>query len=147
MERDGEADAELGLERGTATRMLPQRWRYQTAYTNTPHPGFTFGDHFVAMPPPATDFEMMRSSDGEVDAAATAAKVWPSSFALARCASAHVAHATGQRPMRVLELGAGSGLPGLAAWAAGAVSVCLTDLPENLPVIFRCTFLAEMRGT
>ena len=32
----------------------------------------------------------------------------------------------------MLELGSGCGLPGLAAWRAGASAVWLTDLPENV---------------
>ena len=35
----------------------------------------------------------------------------------------------------VLELGAGSSLPGLAAYAHGAAHVALTDLEENLPLL------------
>lgn len=37
------------------------------------------------------------------------------------------------RGLSVLELGAGSGVSGLAAWQSGATSVCLTDLEANLP--------------
>ena len=78
-----------------------------------------------------------RRAAGGVEPAATAAKVWPGSYHLARHACAHVARAAGAAgpggSVRVCELGAGSGLPGLATWAAGATAVCLTELAENTP--------------
>ena len=85
------------------------------------------------------------ADDGEVDPGATAAKVWPCSYVLARhvTRSPHLAAMLrggtgggsdgGGGGAAVLELGAGCGLPGLACWAAGAAVVRLTDLHENLP--------------
>lgn len=66
--------------------------------------------------------------------AATAYRVWPCAQRLAEymyqaVSRGEVSIAGGH----VLELGAGCGLVGFACMLAGAQSVCLSDLPENLP--------------
>ena len=60
----------------------------------------------------------------------TAWRCWPSSYCLATALGA--ADVNGKS---VLELGAGSSLPGLAAYAHGAAHVALTDLEENLALL------------
>ena len=118
---------------------------------------FSFGDAVVLVPPPAYPpgaalFEHQRAlgigilepskagstlstappAEHSSLVASTAHRVWPAAYALAM--SLHAAHPViDVRGRAVLELGAGCGLPGLAAWRAGAASVCLTELPENLP--------------
>jgi predicted nicotinamide N-methyase len=71
------------------------------------------------------------SVTGDVEPAYTASRVWPASAELAR----HVADVV--RGKRVVELGAGAGLAGLACKVLGAARVVLTDLPENLPLLQR----------
>lgn len=68
--------------------------------------------------------------------ASTAHCVWPAAYSLAVSLHAPIP-AVDVRGCAVIELGAGCGLPGLAAWRAGAESVCLTELPENLPRLQR----------
>ena len=68
---------------------------------------------------------------GDVEPAYTASRVWPASAELAL----HVADVV--RGKRVVELGAGAGLAGLACKVLGAARVVLTDLPENLPLFQR----------
>ena len=63
--------------------------------------------------------------------AATAQRVWPCARALAEWLT-HSQEAPALEGCAVLELGAGCGLSGLAAWLAGA-RVCLTELAENVP--------------
>jgi len=63
--------------------------------------------------------------------AMTAYKVWPCSQRLGEWLHSH--HAPPLAGKAILELGAGCGLAGFAAWLAGAAHVCLTDLDENLP--------------
>ena len=63
--------------------------------------------------------------------AMTAHRVWPCSQRLGQWL--HTRAAPPLTDCSVLELGAGCGLAGLAAWLAGAKAVCVTDLEENLP--------------
>uniref|UniRef100_A0A7S3FL12 Calmodulin-lysine N-methyltransferase n=1 Tax=Haptolina ericina TaxID=156174 RepID=A0A7S3FL12_9EUKA len=70
--------------------------------------------------------------------ASTAYKVWPAAYDLAHRLS--VLNIAGKS---VLELGAGCGLPGLAAWCVGARRVLLTDVAENIP---RLSQLIEQNG-
>lgn len=63
--------------------------------------------------------------------AMTAYKVWPCSQRLGEWLHSH--HAPPLAGKAIIELGAGCGLAGFAAWLAGAAHVCLTDLDENLP--------------
>jgi predicted nicotinamide N-methyase len=64
-------------------------------------------------------------------------EVWPGAAALAQSLAPGGVFAGAVRGKRVLELGAGGGLPGLVCAAAGAASVVLSDLPEALPRLRR----------
>lgn len=113
--------------------VLPLPWRFETAYTDEAHPGFCCaGGRFIRVPPPAPHAAASRvAADGEVVPSVTADTVWPGAYLLASyCSQPEVARTLAGA--RVIELGAGSGVPGLAAWVAGARTVALTDLPENL---------------
>ena len=59
-------------------------------------------------------------------------EVWPGGKVLGEWLAARPELVRGKA---VLELGAGAGLPGLVAAAAGAASTTLTDLPEALPLL------------
>jgi hypothetical protein len=81
----------------------------------------------------------------------TADRVWPCSKVLAQALSRSddsLPSVVDCRGCRVLELGSGLGLAGLCAWRAGAASVVLTELGENLPrlksgVYFSASFLTR----
>lgn len=117
---------------------LPALWRFETPYTDQPHPGFSIsGRHYVGVPPEAErsagdDTPRRVDADGEVAPESTASRVWPGAYVLLT----HLQRAGVLdllRGSRVIECGAGIGVPGLAAAALGASRVLLTDLEENLP--------------
>jgi predicted nicotinamide N-methyase len=91
----------------------------------------------VKIPPPPPQQQGKPSHNPpDMDAAdalvaATAHRVWPSARLLARAMHSKE-DIVSLEGLSVLELGAGCGLPGMAAWRAGAARVLLTDLPENL---------------
>lgn len=64
-------------------------------------------------------------------------EVWPGAAALARALAPGGVLEGAVRRKRVLELGAGGGLPGLVCAASGAAHVVLSDLPEALPRLRR----------
>ena len=64
-------------------------------------------------------------------------EVWPGAAALAEALAPNGVFGGAVRGKRVLELGAGGGLPGLVCAASGAASVVLSDLPEALPRLRR----------
>ena len=106
---------------------LPRPWR---ADVGGPHARVLVGETVLTLDqraPGAEDAPI--SVPGDVEPAYTASRVWPASSELAL----HVADVV--RGKRVVELGAGAGLAGLACAVTrrGAAS-CLTDLPENLPL-------------
>lgn len=111
-------------------------WRFENPYADAAHPGFCCATgHFIAIPDESADAEAgarRLGADGEVAPETTAAKVWPGSYILSRhLDQTHVAASVAGG--RVLELGAGLGVPGLVTAVAGASEVLLTDLEENLP--------------
>mmetsp|Transcript_21548 Transcript_21548/g.68570 ORF Transcript_21548/g.68570 Transcript_21548/m.68570 type:complete len:290 (-) Transcript_21548:108-977(-) len=102
-----------------------------------------------------------RGADGEVVPAVTAAKVWPSAYAMLRAMEERGGEVAGlvRRSLslpagaregaagsRVLELGAGTGLAGMSGALLGASHVALTDLPENLPLLRRNAALNRLAG-
>ena len=130
------------------TSSLPSPWRFETPYTMQPHPGFycTACGVYLRTPPsaaaaataPATEPSATiipprtDAWDGEVPPESTASRVWPGAYVLSsHLNQPHIASRI--KGAKVIELGAGLGLPGLAAWALGASKVVLTDLDENLP--------------
>ena len=53
----------------TDAAALPTEWRYEAVYADAPHPGFTFGGLFLALPPADGVAEAMtRGADGVVGA-------------------------------------------------------------------------------
>ena len=68
-----------------------------------------------------------------VDELGTGTTVWRAAVSLARLLTSSFSHLVEGK--RVLELGSGTGLAGLAAGAAGASSLLLTDLPPVLPLL------------
>lgn len=70
----------------------------------------------------------------DVSGAGPGGALWDGSIALAQHVAAHFAD--GLAGQRVVELGAGTGLPGLAAARLGA-RVVLTDRPRALPLLAR----------
>ena len=123
---------------GTAIdRALPMPWRVELPYSlESAHAGFCCdGGRFVfagGAAPSQSDRAHAVDTNGEVLPAATAERVWPGAFLLATYL--HEARLCGTMGS-VIELGAGLGLPGLAAWAGGAREVVLTDLEENLTLL------------
>ena len=108
---------------------LPRPWR---ADVGGPHARVLVGETVLTLDqraPGAEDAPI--SVTGDVEPAYTASRVWPASAELAL----HVADVV--RGKRVVELGAGAGLAGLACKVLGAARVVLTDLPENLPLLQR----------
>ena len=118
---------------------------------------FSFGGSTIHMPPPsypagAAAYEHQRAMGVDVLQptaaasahhqhlglnaaflpAATAFRVWPCAKELGEWLHESPA-APKLSGLSVLELGAGCGLAGFAASLAGAASVCLTELPENVP--------------
>ena len=108
---------------------LPRPWR---ADVGGPHARVLINETVLTLDqraPGAEDAPI--SVTGDVEPAYTASRVWPASAELAL----HVADVV--RGKRVVELGAGAGLAGLACKVLGAARVVLTDLPENLPLLQR----------
>lgn len=95
---------------------------------------FTVGSSTVLVPPPRI-IEAKKKATEEELISHTAHRLWPAAHVLAG-----VLHEPDPpvdcRGLSVLELGAGIGLTGIAAWRTGA-SVCVTDLEENLPALHR----------
>ena len=120
---------------------LPSAWRFETAYTEVAHRGLCCaGGRFLRVPCEADEAAAgvrRLGADGEVAPESTASRVWPGAHLLASglhepCVTRRLGGAT------VVELGAGVGLPGLAAWTlGGGAQVVLTDLDENLPRLRR----------
>ena len=133
------AGLDADAQDGARPSALPLPWRYENPYADEPHPGFCCaGGRFIRVlrePTQSTDSSQARRLDaaGEVAPETTAARVWPGAHLLATylhepTVTEHVLNGAS----RVIELGAGSGVPGLALWTLGAREVILTDLEENL---------------
>lgn len=73
----------------------------------------------------------------EHDTLDTGCTVWPAAHALADVVLGDERARALVQGARVLELGAGTGLAGIACAAAGAAHVCLTDLPPRIPLLRR----------
>lgn len=113
----------------------PVRWQYfprgdPAGDGPTAHPGFTFGRKFLPIKHSPIDLPEGHK-DVEVDPALTSQRVWPAAYDTARFLERR-----GVEGARVLELGAGLGLVGLATAVCNAEHVCLTDLGENLPHLY-----------
>merc|ERR1719436_1862400 len=82
------------------------------------------------------------------DAEATSSEVWPGGLALARYFERQAVQWAQDSPegLSVLELGAGTGLVGLAARALGARQVLLTDTKGALPWLRQNVALNEKLG-
>jgi hypothetical protein len=116
-------------------QQLPRPFRFESCGDPTrPLEGFAVGDRFIRLEQRARErgHSVPRGGDGEVLPSHTADRVWAASVALA----ARLQHET-LRGARVIELGAGAGLAGLAAASLGAERVTLTDLEANLPLLSR----------
>jgi len=93
---------------------------------------FTFNEHTltVELAPPGTEDDML-FDDGELTGEAFdhtgLGRVWPASVVLCRWLAAHPADVEGRR---VLELGAGTGLPSLLCAKLNAEHVVATDLTQ-----------------
>ena len=136
---DQDDDASSASHSGVGGQALPTPWRFETPYTEQPHPGFCCaGGVFLSVPgahlPAASGASPERrlGADGEVAPESTAERVWPGAYLLASYLQQPSVAST-LSGARVIELGAGLGIPGLAAWVRGAAQVTLTDLEENLP--------------
>eukprot|EP00928_Gymnodinium_smaydae_P073803 TRINITY_DN56937_c0_g1_i1.p1 TRINITY_DN56937_c0_g1~~TRINITY_DN56937_c0_g1_i1.p1 ORF type:complete len:399 (+),score=55.87 TRINITY_DN56937_c0_g1_i1:159-1199(+) len=105
-------------------------WSFQLPDPLLRHSGYTLGSHFLRV----VEAPVKQAEGEAVDPEATAGKVWPCGFHLARYAAEIVARSRGGGSGRALELGAGQGLVGMALAAAG-MSVTCTDLDENLPLL------------
>ena len=137
-----EDDAEIAEDLPSAAALdaaLPLPWKYELPYHDEPHDAFYIGGRLLWVRHEDVEEASARRRqgfDGRADAAddvmpgSTAWRCWPSSYCLATALGA--ADVNGKS---VLELGAGSSLPGLAAYAHGAAHVALTDLEENLPLL------------
>jgi predicted nicotinamide N-methyase len=116
----------------TSEASAPARWKFFPRGSiagdgPTKHPGFTFAHTFLPIQQNPVDLPEGHK-DVEVDPALTAGRIWPAAYDTAR-----YLERCGVEGARVLELGAGLGLVGLACAVGGASHVCLTDLGENLP--------------
>lgn len=76
-----------------------------------------------------------------------ASEVWPAAVHLAEALVEHERLALVLRgARRVVELGSGTGAGGLAAWAAGAKKVLLTDVPASAELLCHNVELAQATG-
>lgn len=154
VDADGKAPAEEACEdRDTPPAALPDLWRWQSPYVRQPSLGWCCaGGRLVRLPHeqlrhpsgpakagcpletrPAVGSVSRGPSTDEVDPGSTASKVWPGAWMLAACLPRFlgVGIAPNGGPS-VIELGAGTGMPGLVAHTLGAGLVHLTDLAQNL---------------
>jgi len=121
-------------------KLLPRPWRFDNPYTPLPHPGYTFDAKFIKLHqrPHRAHQTAVPKRDGDVLPSFTASRVWPAAYVTAEFLET-LRRTEPDVPFgRVLELGAGTGLVGMAAALvdrSGETTVTLTDLPENLPLL------------
>jgi predicted nicotinamide N-methyase len=88
----------------------------------------------IPVGPAALELEQAPPTLGGTDPLGTACTVWRGGERLVELLQARRELVAGKR---VVELGSGTGIAGLACAAHGASRVVLTDLPENLPLLRR----------
>lgn len=116
---------------------LPSKWRFENPYSDLPHPGFAVNHRFLELQQrdPKAASAVIPQDRGDVLPSFTASKVWPAAYAMVAYLE-QLEQAEGSVGGKsVLELGAGTGLVGLAAAMLGATRVVLTDLDENLGLL------------
>ena len=88
----------------------------------------------VPVGPAALELEQTPPTLGGADPLGTACTVWRGGERLVELLQSRRELVAGKR---IVELGSGTGIAGLACAALGASAVVLTDLPENLPLLRR----------
>ena len=115
---------------------LPRPWKFDNPYTSVPHPGYTFGGHFLKLNQRArTESDAaVPKQHGDVLPSFTADKVWPAAYVMGDFLEKMKIQEPDVPFGRVLELGAGTGLVGMAAALldqSGSSHITLTDLVRN----------------
>ena len=132
MEWGGENGAAAGGGASTCILLWSDRRHRVCSVLPSMQQHFTFNEHTLAveLAPPGTEDDML-FDDGELTGEAFdhtgLGRVWPASIVLCRWLAAHPADVEGRR---VLELGAGTGLPSLLCAKLNAQQVVATDCTQ-----------------